>query len=63
MPAIDLKARSQDIQRRKLMAELQRLLAQLENPELTIDQLDRIKQEVGECQKRYAALGYPAASA
>lgn len=58
---INLKARAQDIQRRKLLAELQTLLAQLENPNLTQEQLDRIKREVAECQKRYEELGYKSA--
>lgn len=40
------------------MAELQKLLAQLENPQLTREQLDKLQAEVADCQKRYVTLGY-----
>jgi hypothetical protein len=53
-------AKHKDIQRQALMAELQKLLAQLENPQLTREQLDQLKWDVADCQKRYVALGYSA---
>lgn len=58
MAVINLKAKADEIQKSNLLKQLQRLLAQLENPKLTQEQLDRIKADVAACQEKYKALGY-----
>lgn len=58
MPAIDLKARALEIEKNKLIEQLQRLLSRLENPDLTPEQLEKVKADLAECQKRYHALGF-----
>lgn len=54
----NLKSRALEIEKNNLIKQLQRLLAQLQNPELTPEQLEQVKVELAEYQKRYHALGF-----
>lgn len=47
-----------EIQKAALLGQLERLLSRLENPQLTREQLDSIKQEALDCQKRLQELGF-----
>jgi hypothetical protein len=57
--AANLKARALEIQKNTLLKQLQKLLAQLENPLLTAPQLEQVKKDLALAQKKYNDLGIP----
>lgn len=55
---MNAKLKYLEIQRKALLAELQKLNSRISNPELTQEQLDTVKSQLAECQKKFQALGF-----
>jgi hypothetical protein len=56
-PMINAKQRFLNVQKESLAARLQKLLMQLDAPDLTEERIAAIKREVEECQSKFRELG------
>lgn len=52
------KSKFLEIQRKALLGELSILLSKIENPNLTHEQLEEVKRDVAECQRRLKEFGF-----